>query len=287
MSEEKREGSGIARRGLCRLTGLEGQFVRSHILPEALTRHDTKGEAIYQIGGTRRPSRRRTSWYDPNLVVLTGERILTEYDTWGIRRLRAHGLVWGGWQGSTLAEQVAEIGADGFGIRLIPDDDWLRLRLFFLSLLWRAAASDMPEFSEIELSEYELERLRRMVLDRDPSPLDFYPIALTQLSTRGPSHNITPLAQEMLVPIGYDIIAAPIFRFYLQGLIIHFHRPSDRPSPYATGLGVGTDDRLLVMARPYNGSWQEENLTLNFAEAYEAWPQIRPKLEGLFVPPEK
>lgn len=275
-----------ARYGRCKLTLEDGLFIKSHILPEALTRHDVRGEAIFQIGTSRRPTRRRTSWYDKQLVTLSGERILTSYDTWAIRQLRLHKLVWSGWGRQTLGGSVDGVDATGFGVRVIDGGDWQRLRLFFLSLLWRAAASDLPEFQEVRLPPEDLEQLRLMLVEANPEPADFYPIGLTQLSTRGPSHNVAPLAQDMVLPFneGSGPATTPIFRFYLQGLIAHFHRPTGAPSPYSEGMCVGTEDRLLVLARPYDGSWEEENLNLNFAEAWAAWPQIRPHLNGVFDP---
>ena len=62
-----------------------------------------------------------------------------------------------------------------FGVRKVSCKDPAMLRLFFLSLLWGAAATNRPEFREIHVDKDHLDRLRRMVHDGDPVPLDFYP----------------------------------------------------------------------------------------------------------------
>jgi hypothetical protein len=92
--------------------------------------------------------------------------------------------------------------------------------LFLLSILWRAAATELSEFREIRMSVEDLKRLGAALRERRKEPLDFYPAMLTQLSTRGPAHNMTAIADEKLVPdleTG-DSFRVPIFRFYFDGL---------------------------------------------------------------------
>lgn len=274
---------GKAAHGICKLTHEEGVFVKSHIYPEAVTRHETKGAAIYEIGEGRRPRKLLTSWYDRELCTLPCEKILSVYDNWAIRCLRRHKLVWSGWGGDKLDLSDATLIAGGYYVRQVKGDDWLRLRLFYLSLLWRAAQSARDEFAQIVLPEDDLETLRLMVKDEVVAPLNFYPISLVQLTSRGPSHNLTPLAQDMAeFPPGSG--TSPIFRFYFQGLIAHVFRPKAETPPDRAPFGVGTSDTLTLMARPYEGSWQEENLNVSLMEAYRDWPQIRPQISPALFP---
>lgn len=267
----------IASSGVCKLTHAEGVFVKSHIYPEALTRHDTKGAAIYQIGEGRRPRKSLTSWYDRELCTLPGEKILSGYDDWAIRCLRRHKLVWSGWGSDKLDLGNAIEIANGHFIRQIEGEDWQRLRLFYLSILWRAAQSARNEFAEITLPEDDLEILRMLVLEGKSGPLDFYPISLIQLSTRGPSHNLAPLAQDMQ-EFPPRTGSTPIFRFYFQGLVAHIFRSQEGATSNRAPFGIGTEETLSLMVRPYEGSWQEENLNISLAEAYRDWPQIRPQI---------
>jgi len=54
--------------------------------------------------------------------------------------------------------------------------------------------------------------------------LSFYPISLTQLSTRGMVHNLAAIAQTKKIsnPDGQDEV--PIYRVYFDGMIAHFQR---------------------------------------------------------------
>lgn len=265
---------------VCCLTGRPGTFVKAHIVPEALTKPPA-GKVFYQAGRGTRPIRRRTSWYDRNLVTRDGEDILRDYDTWAIAELRKHHLVWSGWGPMLALPQAAQISGDG--VRVIRGIDPKRLRLFFLSLLWRAAASRMSELHEIEIDAARLERLRRLVLEGDPGPAEFFPAALVQLSTRGDAHNMTPVALEKDMP-GPDgsPVTVPFFRFYFDGLVVHFHRQSEAEHSAVPGLGngrIGASDELRVGTVPFEKSFQFENLRKSFAEMKADWPSEMARLK--------
>jgi hypothetical protein len=66
--------------GVCKLTGKSGKFVKSHLLPKALTRPGVAGEYFISGGQGCRPKKRWTSWYDQELVIKKGEDILANYD---------------------------------------------------------------------------------------------------------------------------------------------------------------------------------------------------------------
>lgn len=203
-----------------------------------------------------------------------GESVLAEYDDWAIRELRSHQMIWSGWGPATSLSDVRSLPGSPVGVRSIQfaDQQAARsLRLFFLSLLWRAAATDRPEFVEVHIPDDELEVLRGMVLSRNPEPFGFYPVSLVQLSTLGERHNHSPLAMVKQVPSigdteGYE---EPIFRFYFDGLIVHFSRSSveDNLRRNLSGLRVGEQLTLSITTTTYEASTQAANLALIRAEA--------------------
>ena len=212
--------------------------------------------------------RRWTSWYDPRLVTEEGEKILADLDTWAIEQLRRHRLVWSGWHGHSLKEDEETVGVDGLGIRRVRGIEPGRLRLFFLSLLWRAAATDLEEFAEVELSPEDLEQLRQMILTSDPSPLSFYPCQLAQLSTKGLVHNRPPHRDLKMLPtepLGLPVrplIELPTFRFYFDGLIAHMHpvMPLDCPASSLGPLIVGAESSLVLPIIRFENSTQRSDL---------------------------
>jgi hypothetical protein len=173
-----------------------------------------------------------------------------------------------------------------WGVRRVTGIDPSQLRLF-LSLLWRAAATQLEGFNEVLLRDEELAQLRGMVVNAQPQPLDFFPIQLTQLSTRGIIHNLTPIAQEKHVPDlgGMPAHNVPIFRFYFDGLIAHFHRSGEGQATVEElgPLVVGSGPELIVSTVTYEQSFQHENLGHLMTEAYQNWPDLLAKLYLSFL----
>lgn len=258
--------------GICKLTGDEGRFVKAHIIPKALTKLSRTGEVYLQAGSGGLITRRRDSWYDTRILTQKGENVMTEYDTQGIEYLRKHSLVWSGWCESSELKVSGHTRIDDIhGIREIADIDTQLLRLFLLSVLWRAASSEMYEFAEITLPKESLARLAAILLKTEPDDPTFLPIGLVQLSTKGPPHNHSPIASSLEMPSFEDQpqCTVDIFRFYFDGLIVHFHRPSPRSNYSAMGpLALGMEQRAVLPTVTYEGSLQLKNMKLILEEAY-------------------
>lgn len=275
--------------GLCRLTGVSGQYVKAHIIPKSLTRPESPEMPFTQSGKGQLPIRRWGSWSDERLVVRKGENVLEALDTWAVPVLRDHQLVWNGWrEARRLPVSCSVYDAEGRGYRIVNGFDTNQLRLFLLSLLWRAAASSLPEMSEIAVPEDDLKFFGSLLLDDDPGPVSFYPAQLIQLSTRGLTHNHTPIASTKIIPFTPPNILRkeiPIFRFYFDGLIVHFHKHS-ADDGYTASLGnlvVGNTNEIAVTTVPYEISFQAANLQQSIEEAESKFPTV---LDRLAWPPK-
>ena len=282
-SRKARDSSGV-----CKLTKQPGQFVASHIIPEALTETVWRGYPLIQLGPHGRPVRRWTSWYDPKLVTDAGEKILSAIDDWAIKFLRQRKLVWSSW-GPALRllaadhmERQYDVGAQKpqtIGVRRLQDIDGPRLRLFFLSLLWRAAATDLWEFESISLQSEELEQLRLMVLEGQPAPYSFYPISLTQYSTRAVPFNQATSRKTKLEPVPSgtggttNFREVEIYRFYLDGLVAHVH--IGETAEHVAKMGdffVGPASSLLVTTLPAEQSAEIHALRMQQAKVHRLVP---------------
>jgi hypothetical protein len=245
------------------------------LLPLALTKAEEAGAPLIQQGSGAYPAKRWSSWYDKKLVIDKGEKVLADLDTWAIPELRKKHLVWSGWGPMVrLADHKFISEEDGVGARRIDTDEPKRLRMFLLSLLWRAAATDLFEFDEVELPAADLEELRTLVLNNDPGRIDFYPMTLIQLSTKGFGHNLSPIAQVKTIPSLAEDQGArdlPIFRFYFDGLIVHVHRHASDDG-YTASLGdiiVGASRDLLVTTVTFERSFQVKNIAYILTESLQ------------------
>jgi hypothetical protein len=241
--------------GVCKLTGATGQFMDSHLIPAALTRLSRTGEPYVEAGIDRGMKRRFNSWYDGQLVVREGEDILAAIDVKGIDALRRHKLVWSGWPGGQdLLAEFRLHGGQGPGARVIEVPEAADLQLFFVRLLWRAAATKRHEFSDVSLPVAVVEDLRQRVLKQQAGAYADYPVQLFQLADRGIEHNRTPkLEVRDLGPAG--VLQA--VRFYFDGLTAHVYVPQGAavdPELLKTCLGTLPDGRVIIFGHRFANS---------------------------------
>ena len=230
---------------------------------------------MIEAGSGLRPKSRWDSWYDDKLVTRGGENILARYDSWAIEELNRLKLIWKSWEPETslAASVIAAPGMPSFGVRKVTCKDPAMFRLFFLSLLWRAATTNRPEFREIRVDNDLLDRLQRMVRDGDPEPLDFYPTTLLQIASRGPAHNLAPFAEDNTFDTGDGVMHQHhVFRFYFDGLIAHMHRSKsiEGIEPFVVGCGP----ELVVQMQLFDDSFQLRNLRRLTAKTMLRWPDV-------------
>jgi hypothetical protein len=258
--------------GTCKLTKSTGKLVRSHLLPKALTKTPEPGLARAEGFDLGRPVRRFDGWYDSGIVTRKGEDILSRYDDFAIKELRRLKLVWSGWQDPGELDGIDLLQPDGSaGLGRLAAPGAKRLRLFFLSLLWRAAVTDLVGY-RVPMDGDRLEELTRMVAEGDPEPLSFFPVTLTQLTTKGPWHNAGPRLLTKKYPSEEPNadVDVDFYRFYLEGLIAHID--DDRTDAIASRFGsyaLGSGEEIIALTRPYEGSHQAEWLEVLMLNSLE------------------
>ena len=244
------------------------------------------GQGFAEIGQRKHPKRRFDSWYDTTLVTQDGEDILTDYDTFAIAELRRLKLIWQSWG---PMEELAVSDFQKFpntpnGIRRVTFSDSKKMRLFLLSLFWRAVASARPEFDQIRLSASNIRPLRSAVRDGKTDLTDnFFPIVLNQITTRGLTHNHGPIFDtKMPVEFGkFRSKAIQIFRFYFDGLAIHVHlNASDEAVEGMRPMLVGPADQTVLSTVDWKSSWQAQNLANVIAVSEHEFPGAARRADG-------
>ncbi|WP_088459331.1 hypothetical protein [Acinetobacter soli] len=263
----------MRKEGQCKLTLEYGRFIKSHLIPQALTKPEVRGGIMKQIGEGSLPKKATSSWYDYELVIRQGEDILTEFDTAAIQILRTNQLIWGGWELEFNSEHSTfyKIG-DHYGVREFSNLDWKNLRLFALSLLWRACNTTQKGFCEISIPKKDLEKIRLLLVNRDVGAIHFYPIKLCQLSTKGKIHNQTPFIRKFDLPKRCEVTRSRhlnIVRFYFDGLVMHIHLSKTLKQIENFNCQIlGFDPQsLIVPTVTYEISFQRENLE-NIVDSY-------------------
>jgi hypothetical protein len=94
--------------------------------------------------------------------------------------------------------------------------DYTRLRLFFLSLLWRMSVSTLPYFKEVSLGPHE-EVLRRMLLEGRPGEPDQYGLLCV-----APVFDAQNVGDWMMPPDFVRMNGRRIYRCVIDGLLYCF-----------------------------------------------------------------
>ncbi|MGD0336648.1 MAG: hypothetical protein ABSB18_06065 [Candidatus Omnitrophota bacterium] len=155
---------------ICKLTLKEGVGVKAHVIPECFYRIDSKNKQPLKILSSNEgiyPQRSQTGIYDPNIVIQEGENILQSLDNYASDLLIKN----------FLAAQTAFDGE----ILQIDNYDYNKLKLFFLSVLWRASVSQQQFFKVVDLGEHE-ENIRKALLENNAGDSDFYSVILSVFS---------------------------------------------------------------------------------------------------------
>jgi hypothetical protein len=100
----------------------------------------------------------------------------------------------------------------------IEELDYDKFKLFFLSILWRAAISSREMFSEIKVDKYNLEKLRIMILEGKAKRKRTYPVNIwTYWHDKTMPKDFIP--QPYKIENGKTII----YSFLIGGLLINFY----------------------------------------------------------------
>lgn len=266
--------------GDCSLTGKEGKFVDAHILPKALTRPAIRGEALYQSTKGKGYKKRFSSWYDKSLVIREGEDILARIDNKGIKLLRQNMLIWSSWIVYKPHFDMLSPALSQHSIRQAELVEPEFLHLFFLSLAWRACASQMPDMRHAKLDDERLELLRQVVSAEKPVQPTFFPVALTQITTKGEVHNYSPTT-DVVTPPDFITSELPersweIVRIYLDGLVAHVHLDPFKEAAIDNSIFLGSTRQTSITGVTYEESFQYENLLINAWETHSPFGTFEP-----------
>ena len=188
---------------ICKLTGKEGKPAQAHIIPESFYLIDRNSKEPMRLATNTYgvySKRSRKGIYDNTIVTIDGERTFQEWDDYAFK---------------LLVEQFdttipLEKGDKVVGYKY-EKYDYKKLKLFFMSVLWRAGASSQIFFSDINLGPH-LDNLRQAILADDPGNSEFYSVNLAIFDDVDYSTIMQPF------PVRFDGIK--YYRFYLGNMVM-------------------------------------------------------------------
>lgn len=223
---------------ICRMCHEDRSLVKSHIIPQAffvaINGDVTNPSKLITNDPGKYPKRSPVGVYDENILCASCENIFGGWDDYAISVFRDESIPY------------RPVNASGRVQGYLIDPDYARLKLYFLSLLWRAGVSKQDYYSKVQLGPHE-ENLRAMLLARKPGGVDDYSVFMSVF-------NANPEEVAMVEPWKKDIEDVCHYHFVFYG----FHAAIKVASHSVRGekkhLLLSPNASSFILLKPYRGS---------------------------------
>ena len=167
---------------ICKLCQEDKKLIKkSHIIPDFLYKkiYDEKHKLISFTPSEYQEDKKVKT---PSSSEYEGQLLCEECDNKLIGQYESYAdkTIYGGNFGKTKAPDCQKLRSQDLLLLQCKNLDYTKLKLFFLSILWRASISSRPMFSEVNLGDKYTKRIQNMLIEGDASnDTDIAIVALT------------------------------------------------------------------------------------------------------------
>lgn len=168
---------------ICKICLKEKKLIKAHIYPEWVYRAiypngKVEGLSLLIVSSSNPKTRKaRIGLYDNKILCGDCDNFLGLFDSIGKQALMTDHLL-------HLFKDLEDMGK----VYTINDIDPIRLKNFFLSLLFRACLSEREEYKNVDLPNKFTNRLKEIVTNNLETSLDEFSIMVTKFRTRNPKN---------------------------------------------------------------------------------------------------
>ncbi len=188
----------------CKLCNLDKKLCNSHIVPESAygSLYDKK-HRFYEVTNLQKKLPLLQKGLRESLLCKQCEQHLNKYEKY-------FADIW--FQNQLIPNHVPT------EIFKISGLDYRRLKLFHMSILWRAGIASREEFANVNLSNHE-ECLRQLILDDNPGDPNQYSVFGYILVFPRKYQVCNPL---LIQPVAVDLFNVPGFHVTFGGCVWHY-----------------------------------------------------------------
>jgi hypothetical protein len=153
--------------GMCLFCGNAAKLIKAHVIPEGFFRRVRKnGGLLKQFEGGQYSKKVPLGVYDSNILCAECEKRFGDWDNYAQKILIAdtQNIPFVEWLGLPV------------GYNLGPYE-YSELKLFFISMVWRASVSKEKFFSKISLGPFE-QKARQFIENQNPSTQDDFSVCI-------------------------------------------------------------------------------------------------------------
>jgi len=199
---------------ICKYCGQRAKLVKAHIIPKSfftrISHPSQPNRMLSNVEGSY-PKKARIGEYDTGLLCESCERLFQVWDDYAAKFVNTF---------EELREPLYDKGVlVGYQVE---NFDYDRLKLFFISMLWRAAKSERQFFHRVQLTPKELHRAKTLIETNDPGKPQTFGVCISTMSGL--------LGETMFDPILEKFGGLKFARFYL-GPIIAYIKLANKSAP--------------------------------------------------------
>ena len=225
--------------GTCKLCEKENiAMAKCHVIPRALygkSLKDPLGPAklITNTPG-HYPKKTRIGIYDSGIVCQACEQRFGPWDDYANTLLLR-----------SDPDEVLEKG-DQRGAYIYKKPDYKRLKLFFMSMLWRAHHSTQDFFKGVQLKTKLEKKLRALVRMGQPGTRETFAVFLARFDDS--------MAEAFMHPFHERYEGVGVYRFFFS-MHVAYIKVTNQPLPQTfRPMALAPDRDLVILAREFRGS---------------------------------
>jgi hypothetical protein len=217
---------------VCRFCGEDKRLIKAHIIPAAFFRRLRDGQDPPRLLTSKEgeyPKRMPIGIYDPDILCNDCEMQFGDWD---------------GYAQELLGEELKDsspMAVDGKIVaHEIREYNYRLLKLFFISLLWRASVSGHPFYSRISVGHYE-QLAKSLIEVRDPGYEDDFSVLIAKFDH--------PIGDTILDPHRDRYDGVNYCRFYLGSYVAYIKTDKKKNPESFSRLIMKPDQQLYIIGR--------------------------------------
>jgi hypothetical protein len=217
----------------CKLTGKVGQPIKAHVVPKAFYELPPQEEGpciLVSNAPNTFPKKVPVGIYDETMVTQDGENLFKPWDDYAIQILLKN-------------ENAFEPRTDRGGDRgwILSEYEYSPLKLFALSVLWRAHTSTRQEFAKVQLGPHE-STIKGSLLKNEPGTPEEYSVVIVKWIDEG-------FGAVFMDPFRETYEGVNFYRIYCGRYVLYI-KVDQRPTCEAfRPVQLGATKQLTVIGR--------------------------------------
>jgi hypothetical protein len=236
--------------GLCHLCGQEKKLIDAHIIPKSFYKplFDPKNGPLQLVGKNESPKRAPIGLYDKSILCKDCDSLLGKYDDYAQKFFKSHPT----WSFKSGISHLGPFEKGLLGYYKADNYDYSTLKLFFISLIWRASISSHNVFQNVQLGTVS-NKAREMLLNYNPGKWHEFNVACFKL--QGGIDNL-----EYIITNFGKVENQNIYTFQALGFCFHVGIDKESVIPGGELVCLSPIPPWYIICKDYYKSRQLQNI---------------------------